>query len=276
MDQRDNSPAGAVHPVIDRLARRLPVAALGLRCARTPDVVRWARATGHHAVWVDLEHSAMPVDVAGALCGTAADLGLTALVRVPEREYGVVGRLLDAGASGIIFPRVETAGQAADLVAACRFPPLGHRSAIATLPCVGYRRVPAAELYATANRATLVKVLLESPLGIENAEAIASVPGVDLLAIGTNDLCAELGVPGEATHPLVREAHEAALRACLRAGKPLAIGGVADVRYVADLIARGAAPFMMTGIDSDLLAAAMRERVDLALASLETGDAARA
>jgi 4-hydroxy-2-oxoheptanedioate aldolase len=64
-----------------------------------------------------------------------------ALVRVPEREYGAIGRLLDAGASGLIFPRVETAAQAADLAAACRFPPHGHRSAIATLP---QRRLPPA------------------------------------------------------------------------------------------------------------------------------------
>lgn len=267
--------ARSTNAVMARLARREPVAALGVRAARTADIARLAKATGHHAIWVDLEHSTMSIDVAGAICGAALDVGLVPFVRVPEREYGVIGRLLDAGAAGIIAPRIETAAQAADLAAACRFPPLGHRSAIATLPCVEYRRLPPTQLYRVANRVTVLKVLIESPRGIENIEAIARVEGVDLLGIGSNDLAAELGVAGGPVHARLREAHDFALAACERAGKPLVIAGVPDAAYIADCIHRGAAPFLMTGIDTDLLAAAMTERVALALASLnrEVADA---
>ncbi|MDM0111335.1 aldolase/citrate lyase family protein [Variovorax sp. J22R133] len=260
--------ARATNTVMARLARRQPVAALGVRGARTAEIARLAKATGHHAIWVDLEHSTMPIDVAGAICAAALDVGIVPFVRVPEREYGVIGRLLDAGASGIIVPRIETPEQAADVVAACRFPPLGHRSAIGTLPCVDYRKLPPKQLYETANRSTVVKLLIESPRGIENIEAIARVEGVDLLAIGSNDLSAELGVAGGPVHPKMREAHEHALAACQRAGKALMIGGVADAAYVADFIRRGAAPFLMTGIDTDLLLAAMHDRVAQALASV--------
>ncbi|NML45329.1 aldolase [Ramlibacter sp. G-1-2-2] len=249
------------HPsLIAMLERREPVLALGVRHARSPDIARYARASGHHCLWVDLEHSTMPVDIAGQICAAALDLGLVPLVRVPERDYGVIGRLLDAGALGIIAPRIETPEQAADLVAACRFPPLGHRSAIASLPQWGHARMPAAELQQAANAATVLQVLLESPRGIANAEAIARVPGVDMLAIGTNDLSAELGVPGDFRHSLVRAAHQEALAACARAGKPLAIGGIADPAYAAELMRQGAAPFVMTGIDSDILLAALNER----------------
>ena len=253
------------HPLMQRLARGEPVAAFGIRMARTPDVVRLAKASGHHAIWVDLEHSTIPLDAAGAICAAAHDLGLMALVRVPEREYGAIGRLLDAGASGLIFPRIQTAEQAVDLAAACRFPPLGHRSAVAALPQFGYRRLPAAETYRLANDAVVVNVLIESPLGIDNAEAIARVPGVDLVSIGTNDLSAELGVPGDYRHPLVQQALDAALAACARAGKPLSIGGIADAALNTELLARGAAPFLMTGIDTDVLLAAMQERVGNAM-----------
>lgn len=255
--------------VLAKLARREPVMALGVRGARTTEIARLAQASGHELLWVDLEHSAMPIDVAAQICACAADLGVLPLVRVPEREYGVIGRLLDGGAMGVIAPRIETAGQAADVVAACRFPPLGHRSAIGALPHTGYRRLPAATLYEVVNGGTLVKLLIESPLGIENLPAIAAVPGVDLIAIGTNDLSAELGVPGDAQHPSVRAAHLAALQACRAAGKPLAIGGVADAAYAAELIRLGAVPLMMTGIDTDLLLAAARERVQQARASLQ-------
>lgn len=263
--------ARAINTVMARLSRRQPVAALGVRSARTADIARLAKATGHHAIWVDLEHSTMPIDAAGAICATAQDIGLVPFVRVPEREYGVIGRLLDAGAAGIIVPRIETPEQAADVVAACRFPAAGHRSAIATLPHFEYRRLPPAQLYGAANRSTVVKLLVESPRGIENIEAIARVEGVDLIGIGSNDLSAELGVvgvPGAPVHPLLREAHDVALAACARANKPLVVAGVADAAYIADCIRRGAAPFLMTGIDTDLLLAAMHERVTSTLDSV--------
>ena len=257
----------ARNPVLDRLARRLPVTAFGVRGARTAEIARIARAAGNDAIWIDLEHSAMSIDTAAQICAAALDIGLVPLARVPEKDYGVIGRLLDGGALGIIAPRIETAQQAAEIAAACRFPPRGQRSAIATLPHLELRRVPAARLNETLNQASLVKVLIETPLGLQNLDAIASLPEVDLIGIGVNDLTAELGVPGEAAHPEVRAALERAIQVCKRLRKPLAIGGIADAAYAAELIELGAAPFFFTGIDTDVLLAAAQERVRLALAS---------
>jgi 4-hydroxy-2-oxoheptanedioate aldolase len=255
--------------VIDRLRAGRPVFALGIRSSRTPEIARIANATGHDVIWIDLEHSAIGLDAAAQICAAALDVGLVPLVRVPEREYGAIGRLLDAGALGIIAPRIETAEQAQDLVAACRFPPAGHRSAIGTLPHIGYAKVTAKDLNDSINRRTLLKVLIESPLGIANIAQIAAVPGVDLIGIGTNDLSAELGVPGDYRHPSVRAAHEQAMAACARAGKPIAIGGIPDAAYCAALIDMGAAPFMMTGIDTEMLLSAGHSRVKQALDSLQ-------
>jgi 2-keto-3-deoxy-L-rhamnonate aldolase RhmA len=133
---------------------------------------------------------------------------------------------------------------------------------------VGFKKLPAEQFNQIMNRATVVKILVESPLGIERIEAIAALPGVDIVGIGTNDLSAELGVAGQYSHPSVRHAHEAAIRACQRAQKPLAIGGIGDLAYGAELIRLGAAPFLFTGIDTDLLLGAARDRVSQALASL--------
>ena len=211
----------------------------------------------------------MPIDAAAAICHAALDLGLVPFARTPERDLGVIGRLLDGGALGIIAPRIETAAEAAQVVAACRFPPLGHRSAIASLSSLGHAPMAPAALYDAANRATLVQILVESPLGIENIEAIAAVPGVDLVAIGGNDLSAELGVAGDTGHALVEAAVGRALDACLRAGKPLIVGGVGDAAVLAAWIDRGAATWLMAGIDTDLLLAAARERARQARASLD-------
>jgi 4-hydroxy-2-oxoheptanedioate aldolase len=253
--------------LMERLARGRPVAALGVRSSRTAEIARIANSTGHQAIWVDMEHSTMSVDTAAMICASALDLGLVPFIRPPERDLGIIGRLLDGGALGIIAPRIETAEQARDLVAACKFPPLGHRSAISTLPHVGFRAIPVGELNTLMNSATIVKVLIESPLGIENIGSIATVPGVDLIGIGTNDLTAEMGIPGEFRHPDVRRAHEAALAACQHLGKPLAIGGIGDIAYAAELIRMGAAPLLFTGIDTDLLLGAARDRIRQALAA---------
>jgi 2-keto-3-deoxy-L-rhamnonate aldolase RhmA len=267
--QDDKAPWLAARAVVERLSRGIPVAALGVRSSRTADIARIARSSGHQAIWVDLEHSSMPIDTAALICAAALDLGLAPFARVPEREYGIIGRLLDGGVLGIIAPRVETAAEARDIVAACRFPPFGHRSAIATLPHLDFQTMPAAQFNRELNQATVVKILLESPRGIENAEAIAALPGVDIVGIGTNDLTAEMGVAGQFSHPEVRKAHETAIAACRRAQKPLAIGGIGDIGYAAELIRAGAAPFLFTGIDTDLLLAAARDRVKQALASLK-------
>src|ERR1700704_2107403 len=143
--QDDKAPWLVARRVVERLGQGLPIAALGVRSSRTADIARIARSSGHHAIWADLQHSTMPIDTAALICAAALDLGLAPFARVPEREYGVIGRLLDGGVLGIIAPRVETAEEAQDIVAACRFPPLGHRSAVATVAHLDFQRMPTAQ-----------------------------------------------------------------------------------------------------------------------------------
>jgi 2-keto-3-deoxy-L-rhamnonate aldolase RhmA len=250
------------NPFLDRLRAGEPTFMLGIRGSRTPDVVRIAAATGHHAVLIDLEHSAMSIDVAAQLCAAAGDLGLTPFVRIPERDYGSIGRLLDGGAQGIVAPRVETASEAQTISRACRFPPRGQRSQITTVPQLGMRPTPAASSNPALDAQTIVQILLETPEGIANADAIARIDGVDMLAIGANDLTAELGAPGAYEHPAVRDAVASAADACRRNGKLLMLGGVGDRSVVASLSALGACPLVLTGMDTELLFTAARSRVE--------------
>jgi 2-keto-3-deoxy-L-rhamnonate aldolase RhmA len=149
-----------VNAFLERLRGTDPILMLAIRSGRTTDVVRIAKATRHHAVMVDLEHSTMPLDVAASLCATAADLGLFPFARVPEREYGAIGRLLDGGAQGIIAPHVETAAEAAAVARACRFAPRGQRSQLATVPQFGLRPTPAATLNPALDEAVIAAILI--------------------------------------------------------------------------------------------------------------------
>ena len=247
---------------LDRLRGFDPLLMLAIRSSRTADVIRIAKSTGHHAVMVDLEHSTMPLDVAASMCATAGDLGLFPFVRVQEREYGAIGRLLDCGAQGIVAPRVETAAEAAAVARACRFAPRGQRSQLATVPQFGMRPTPAATLNPALDDAAIVQILIETPAGVANADEIAAVDGVDMLAFGANDFTAELGAPGRYTDPRVTEAIAALAGACKRHGKLLMVGGIPDPARLRELDALGVCPLRLTGTDTDMLYAGAAARAE--------------
>ena len=253
----DTAPANAF---LERLRSGELTLMLSIRSARTTEIVRIAKSTGHHAVMVDLEHSAIDVGLAGEMCAVAGDLGMTPFVRVPERDYGIIGRLLDSGASGIIAPRIDTVEEAATICRACRFPPAGQRSQLAMVPQYGMRPMAATTLNPMLDAGTIVNVLLETPEGVEAADAIAALPGIDILSIGANDLCAELGIPGQFADPRLRTHIAKVAQACNHHGKLLMVGGISDLDIIKDLMPLGIAPLFFTGTDTDMLYSAAEQR----------------
>ena len=135
------------------------------------------------------------------------------------------------------------------------------------------RPTPAGVLNPLLDDATIVQILLETPSGIANADAIAQIDGVDMLAIGVNDLTAELGVPGEYADRRVRDAVAMVAGACQRHGKLLMVGGVSDLETVASFAALGVCPLQLTGMDTDLLFAEAQARASRWAAWHEAADA---
>jgi 2-keto-3-deoxy-L-rhamnonate aldolase RhmA len=246
--------------VLRSLAAGEPLLSLGIRNARSAEIVRIAKTAGFGLVWIDLEHSSISIDCATQIAASAADLGLEAWVRVPEREYGVIGRLLDGGATGIIAPRVETAAEAQRVVDAARFPPRGHRSQIAHLPQAGYRRLPAADLMQVADRATTVHILLESARGIANAAEIAAVDGVDVVHVGLNDLSVDLGHVGNIRHPEILAACRNVIAAANQHAKLAVVGGSSDPGLFMEMLQAGAVPIVFAAIDTDVLSVGLTQR----------------
>ena len=104
-------------------------------------------------------------------------------------------------------------------------------------------------------------MLVETPAGIDNADAIAAVDGVDIVALGANDLTSELGIPGDYHHPSLREAVAEVGRACRAHDKLMMLGGIADPVLFASFVPLGVRPLILTGMDTDLLFAAAAARV---------------
>ena len=111
---------------------------------------------------------------------------------------------------------------------AAKYPPLGERGFATALPHFQYRSLPAKEGYAALNDATMVIVQFESAEGVDNAEAIFAVEGVDMALFGTNDLTADMGIPGDYDNPRVRDAYARAIAAAKKHGKHVGVGGLAS------------------------------------------------
>ncbi|HVS15874.1 MAG TPA: aldolase/citrate lyase family protein [Thermoanaerobaculia bacterium] len=171
---------------------------------------------------------------------------VTALVRLPAADPALAARVLDAGADGIVVPRVESAEQAAAMVAACRYPPAGRRG-IGPHRAAGYG-TRAADYLAHANERVAVVVQIESRAALERRAEIVGVEGLAAALIGPNDLAASLGRFGQLDHPEVEEAIGEVLAACRAAGLPAAI----YCRSGADARARIAQGFAMVNVTSDL------------------------
>ena len=233
---------------------------MGVRQARTIDVAAIVKTCGYDWLFIDMEHSALDLDTATQIAAAALPLAITPIVRVPGKENRHdAARVLDCGAQGVVVPHVDTAAEAERVVSHCRYPPAGRRSVAGGQPQFGFRSVPVGEMTRLANEETLVVVMLESPGAIERADAIAAVPGIDVLLIGTNDLTTEMGIPGELAGPGVEDAYRAVIAACRKHGKIPGMGGVYDPKLLERYVGLGMR-FILAGNDLSFLMAGARER----------------
>ena len=229
-----------------------------LRQARTVDIAPVMQACGYDWLFLDLEHNSMDLDIAVQIAVAALGAGIAPVARVPAGQLWLATRFLDGGGLGVVVPHVDTPEEARQIARALRYPPQGHRSVAGGLPHFGYARVGLAETCAAINAATLIVVMLETPTAIANAAAIAAVPGIDSLLIGTNDLAMEWGIPGAFADERIVAAYQAVCDACRAHGKFAGVGGIADEALLRRYIQMGVR-LVLPGSDLSLLQRAASE-----------------
>ena len=235
---------------------------LGLRQARTVDTAQIAAACGFDWLFIDCEHNSMDPDTAAQIAAASLAVGVTPIVRVAGFEHWHASRMLDNGAQGIVFPHVDNASEAQRVANACRFPPVGKRSMGGGLAQVGYKSMPVADTARVVNEETMVVVMIESPQGVANADEIAATKGVDALLIGTNDMCFEMGIPGQFNDPKVKDAYTKVIAACRKHGKFAGMGGMYTPELLERHIAMGV-QLILSGSDFSLLMQAATARAGL-------------
>ena len=244
-----------VNPVKQRLRAGEPALGLSVRLARSADIARVAKATGPDFIFVDTQHSVFGLETIAHIAQAALAIGVAPVVRVRSVDDPDVPLLLDNGVTGIVFPDVNSAAEAGRAVDRCKFPPVGRRSVAGSYPHFDHRPVPLAQAVPALNEATLVVCMIETAEGLGNIEAIAAVPGVDVIHIGANDLLVSLGKAGRFDDPVVVDAMDRAVAAARANGIFAGCGGNRDVARQAAAVRRGAL-FVTTQTDIGFLAAA--------------------
>ncbi|MDO8276748.1 MAG: aldolase/citrate lyase family protein [Burkholderiaceae bacterium] len=222
------------HPVVDsRLAARLRAgevvcgANLGFPSAALAEMCGYA---GYDFVVIDNEHGPADVETTENLIRAVCLSGSAPIVRTSSND---ILRMLDAGASGIQVPQIESFEQAEKVVDSCRYFPAGRRGAAFSTRAGGYGFHSAAEHVRLSNEGVVVVLMIESIEGLQALDRILTLEGADVILIGATDLSFSMGFPGSPSHPEVRRAIEAAVRKCRSAGK--ATGAItaspADVLY---------------------------------------------
>lgn len=155
---------------------------------------RFLARVGFPWLTVDMEHTHTDIQTAALMFGAIADAGCVPLCRVPASRHEYIKSVLDCGAMGIVVPMVMDAAEARAIVAAAKYPPRGNRSVGGGLHAVNYGTT-AESYFLNADDEVLVVIQTEHIAAVEIADEIYSVPGIDAIFVGPNDLAASLRKP---------------------------------------------------------------------------------
>jgi 2-dehydro-3-deoxyglucarate aldolase/4-hydroxy-2-oxoheptanedioate aldolase len=168
---------------------------------------------GFDAVWLDQEHVGLTIGQIEAASRAGRAAGIDTFVRLNATDYATVMRPLEAGAGGIMASMVRSAAQGEQIVSWAKFHPRGLRGVNGTGVDGRYGTMPSAEYFARANAESFVALQIEHIDAVNDIEAIAAIPDVDVLFVGPADLSQSMGLPGQWEHPRMLEALEKVARA---------------------------------------------------------------
>lgn len=226
------------NPLKERLCRGEVVLGCFQRIP-APEVTELCSHAGFDLVIVDMEHAPISEERVAGLVRAAEAAEVAAVVRVAGADPVVLARVLEVAPAGVQFPLVRSAAEAEAAVRATRHLPDGSRG-LSLSRASGYgRRMSLAEYVSASEEALLVVVQVEDRVGLREVEAIAAVPGVDVVFIGLTDLSQDLGAPGRFDHPALREAVEHAFRQIRAQGKAAGVP-VTEAAMAEEYVALGA------------------------------------
>jgi 2-dehydro-3-deoxyglucarate aldolase/4-hydroxy-2-oxoheptanedioate aldolase len=227
----------------------------------TPGMPRLLANAGAEFALYCMEHTGAAYETLKPQFALCRALGVVPLVRVPGTEYDLIARALDCGALGVMVPLVDTAEQAQFIVSCTRYPPAGgRRGAAFGFAHDDYQGGDVVAKMQMIHERTLVIAMIETKQGLDNVEAIAAVPGVDVLWLGHFDLSNFLGIPGDFANPAFQDAIRKIAGAAKRHGK--AAGYMAASAALGREYLGHGFRMLATGTDQGMLQEATRAMLD--------------
>ena len=207
----------------------------------SPQLVEIAGRAGFDFLFIDCEHGAIGLDECENLVRAADLVEMSTIVRVPENNAQQILRYLDLGAHGVQIPHVTTKDDALRAVDATKYAPQGSRGMGGGRAAdYGLGQYTGGAYLKFANEQTWVSAMIEDEEGIKNLDQILTVEGLDIIAIGPNDLAAALGHPGNPGHADVQKTIDEIVAQTKAAGKAVGVGGNSSAESVRKNIERGA------------------------------------
>ncbi len=224
---------------------------------RDPQSAELAALSGVDCLWLDMEHVPTGWETLQSHIAVAKSLDVDTLVRVAGGAgYSDIIKPLELDATGVMFPHVDSAEQARDIVQKTKFYPLGMRPVDGGNADARYRLVPLDRYLADSNAQRFTAAMIESPEGMAHLEAICDTPGIDLLLFGAVDYSQAIGRPGDTSCAEVMAARERVAATARRHGKHV-IGGSCIGEYHT-MVSMGY-DFIVVGTDVHALAELCRE-----------------
>jgi 2-keto-3-deoxy-L-rhamnonate aldolase RhmA len=187
----------------------------------TPGIGHILKSAGCDFVLFDLEHSGFGFETVKSAIRYFEAADLPVIVRAPSKEYHHIARAMDMGAEGLMLPMVGTAAEARRILDSMKYTPEGRRGVALQVAHDRYRPGTVNDKFAAANRRSTLFCQIETAEGVENADAIAALSGVDCLWVGHFDLSVSLGVPGDFASKIFSDAIARVAAAAAKHGKSL-------------------------------------------------------
>jgi len=227
----------------------------------TPGMPRLLKNAGAEYAMYCMEHTGASYETLKPQFALCRALGVVPLARVPGTEYDFIARALDCGALGVMVPLVDTAQQAEFIVSCTRYPPAGgRRGAAFGFAHDDFEGGDVVAKMKMIHERTLVIAMIETKSGLENVDAIAAVPGVDVLWLGHFDLSNFLGIPGQFSSPVFQDAIRRIVGAAKKHGK--AAGYMAASAALGKEYLAHGFRMIATGTDQGMLQEAIRGTLD--------------
>ena len=165
-------------------------------------------------IWIEGEHGAAEPSEIGNLTRACDIWGMTSVVRVNRNDQNLIYRTMDLGAQGIVVPHVYTKEEAVNVVEGGKFGPIGKRGMFG-----GRQGFGVEDYFAVANDETLLIVLIEDIVAVQNLDEILTVDHIDVFFVAPSDLAASMGLIGQVDHPRVQETWRGALQQISASGR---------------------------------------------------------